>query len=286
MGLTHSLESVRVNGRDYRWPERPLVVLCLDGSSFDYIEAASTVGLTPYLDSLIAAGNVRNVRAAMPTFTNPNNVSIVTGIPPAYHGISGNFYLERGSLNATMMNGPSLLRVETILAAFSREGAKVAVVTAKDKLRRLLAYGLNGTCISAEQEGVPIYSAALSEHVFKKALALLKSDRPDLMYLSTSDYVQHLHSPGSREANEFYRMIDSHLSEFHVNDVTLVITADHGMNSKTNAAGEPCVIVLQTLLDDWFGKHSSPSFCRSLILMSPITALLDHSLVFTCGTEN
>jgi phosphonoacetate hydrolase len=257
LGRTHSLESIRINGRDYRWPERPLVVVCLDGSSFDYIEAASTVGLTPYLDSLIAAGNIRKVQAAMPTFTNPNNVSIVTGIPPAYHGISGNFYLERGSLNATMMNDPSLLRAETILAAFSREGAKVAVVTAKDKLRRLLAYGLNGTCISAEQEGVPIYSATLSEHVFKKALALLKSDRPDLMYLSTSDYVQHLHPPGSREANEFYRMIDSNLSEFHVNDVMLVITADHGMNSKTNAAGEPCVIFLQTLLDGWFGKHSS-----------------------------
>jgi phosphonoacetate hydrolase len=234
-----------------------LVVVCLDGSSFDYIEAASTVGLTPYLDSLIASANVRKVRAAMPTFTNPNNVSIVTGVPPACHGISGNFYLERGSLNATMMNDPSLLRAETILAAFSRHGAKVAVVTAKDKLRRLLAYGVNGTCISAEQEGVPIYSATLSEHVFKRALALLRSDRPDLIFLSTSDYVQHRHPPGSPEANEFYKMIDSKLSEFHVNDVTLVITADHGMNSKTNAAGEPCVIFLQTLLDDWFGRHSS-----------------------------
>ena len=256
MGRTHSLQAIRVNGRDYRWPERPVVVVCLDGSSFDYIEAAAAVGLTPYLDSLIAAANVRKVQAAMPTFTNPNNVSIITGVSPARHGISGNFYLERGSLNATNMNDPSLLRVETILAAFSREGAKVAVVTAKDKLRRLLAYGVNGTCVSAEQQGVPIYSAALSEYVFKRALALLKSDRPDLMYLSTSDYVQHLHPPGSREANEFYRMIDSKLSELHVNDVALVITADHGMNSKTNAAGDPCIIFLQTLLDDWFGKHS------------------------------
>ncbi len=257
MGRTHSLESICINGRDYRWPERPLVVVCLDGSAFEYIEAASAAGLTPYLSSLISAGNIQMVRAAMPTFTNPNNVSIITGVSPACHGISGNFFLERGSLNATMMTDPSLLRAETILAAFSRHGAKVAVVTAKDKLRRLLAYGINGTCISAEQECVPIYSATLSEHVFKRALALLRSDRPDLMYLSTSDYVQHLHRPGSREANEFYRMIDSHLSEFHVNDVTLVITADHGMNSKTNAAGEPCVVFLQTLLDDWFGKHSS-----------------------------
>jgi phosphonoacetate hydrolase len=197
------------------------------------------------------------VNAAMPTFTNPNNLSLVTGVSPACHGISGNFYLDRASMEAKMMNDASLLRAETILAAFSRAGAKVTVVTAKDKLRHLLAYGVNGICISAEQEGVPVYSAALSEHVFKRGLALLKNKRPDLMYLSTSDYVQHLHPPGAREANQFYQMIDSELSNFHANDVTLVITADHGMNSKTDAAGEPCVIFLQSILDVWLGKGST-----------------------------
>lgn len=257
MGRIQLTDSIIVNGREYRWPKQPLVVVCLDGSSFDYIKAASEADLTPYLTSLISAGNFRMVQAAMPTFTNPNNVSIVTGVSPARHGISGNFYLDRASTKATMMNDVSLLRAETILAAFSRAGARVTVVTAKDKLRPLLASGVEGSCISAEQEGVPVYSAALSEHVFKRGRALLKTEKPDLMYLSTSDYIQHLHAPGSREANEFYKVIDHELSEFHAASATLVVTADHGMNSKTGGGNEPCVIFLQSILDEWFGKSST-----------------------------
>jgi phosphonoacetate hydrolase len=285
LGQTPQPNLISVNGRNYRWPKRPLVIVCLDGSSFDYIEAASAAGLTPYLTSLISAGNIRMVNAAMPTFTNPNNVSIITGVPPAGHGVSGNFYLDRASMKAKMMNDASLLRAETILAAFSRIGAQVSVVTAKDKLQHLLAYGVDGICISAEQEGVPVYSAALSEHVFKRGFALLKNTRPDLMYLSTSDYVQHLHPPGAREANQFYQMIDSELSNFHANDVTLVITADHGMNSKTDAAGEPCVIFLQSILDGWLGKDST-----TVIL--PITdpyvvhhGRWVHSFLFICAID-
>ena len=144
MGRIQSPSSISINGRNYRWPKRPLVVICLDGSSFDYIQAASIAGGIPYLTSLVSAGNIRMVEAAMPTFTNPNNVSIVTGVSPARHGISGNFYLDPLSMQPAMMTDPSLLRSETILAAFSRAGARVTVVTAKDKLRRLIACGLEG----------------------------------------------------------------------------------------------------------------------------------------------
>jgi phosphonoacetate hydrolase len=197
------------------------------------------------------------VNAAMPTFTNPNNLSIVTGVSPACHGISGNFYLDRASMKAKMMNDPSLLRAETILAKFSRAGAKVAVVTAKDKLRNLLGYGVDGICVSAEQEGLPVYSPTLSQHVFRRGLNLLKADRPDLMYLSTSDYIQHLYPPGADEANYFYHLIDTELANFHNSNVTLVVTADHGMNAKTDNTGQPCAIFLQSILDEWMGETST-----------------------------
>ena len=257
MGRTQPPNSLRVNDRDYRWPQRPLVVVCLDGSSFDYIEAASAAGLTPYLASLISNGNVRIVNAAMPTFTNPNNLSIVTGVSPARHGISGNFYLDRVSKRARMMNTPSLLRAETIVSRFSRAGAKVAIITAKDKLRKLLGFGVDGVCVSAEQEGQPVYSAALSEHVLRRGLELLESQRPDLMYLSTSDYIQHLYPPGSDEANDFYQVLDAELSKFDLAGVALIITADHGMSAKTDAAGRPQVIFLQSILDEWFRANST-----------------------------
>src|SRR5262245_33905614 len=152
-------------------------------------------------------------------------------------------------MKTAMMNDPSLLRTDTILSAFSRAKAKVAVVTAKDKLRKLLGSGVTRRSFSAEQEGHSVYSATLSECVFKRGLEMLQAERPDLMYLTTSDYIQHLYPPGSEEANRFYQMIDIQLIRFHGNNISLVITADHGMNSKTDAAGRPCVIYLQSILD-------------------------------------
>jgi len=248
---------VRVNGRDYQWPRQPLVVVCLDGSSFDYVREAIAAGAAPFLGSLVARGLSRTAAAAMPTFTNPNNVSIVTGVPPARHGISGNFFLDRATGQAVMMNDARFLRAETILAAFSRAGATVAAVTAKDKLRHLLGAGLAGVCVSAEQEGQPVYSARLSEHVLRRGAELARDVKPDLMYLSTSDFVQHAYAPGSAEANAFYAAVDRHLSALDASGAALVVTADHGMQAKTGADGRARIVFLQALLDDEFGPASA-----------------------------
>jgi phosphonoacetate hydrolase len=245
---------VTVNGRDYRWPVRPVVVVCLDGSSCEYIEAAIGAGVAPFLSSLVERGRMHLATAAMPTFTNPNNVSIVTGVPPSVHGISANFFLDRAARQPVMMNDASFLRAPTILAAFADAGARVAAVTAKDKLRALLGAGLKGVCCSAEQEGLPVYSPRLSEHVLRRGVEMMWAERPDLLYLSTSDFVQHAHPPGSPQANSFYNAIDNGLAALDQLDVTLVVTADHGMNAKTDAGGRPRVIFLQQLCDEWIGR--------------------------------
>jgi len=205
----------------------------------------------------------------VPSFTNPNNLSIVTGVPPAEHGICGNYFFDREAGAEVMMNDPRYLRCGTILAAFAREGARVAVVTAKDKLRRLLGHGMSGVCFSAEKAdettaaehgiadglglvGMPlpsVYSAELSEFVFAAGVKLLESTRPEVMYLSTTDYVQHKHAPGTPEANEFYGMMDGYLAKLAGLGATLAITADHGMNAKTDASGRPRVIYLQDVFD-------------------------------------
>lgn len=249
--------TLRINDRDYPWPTKPLVVVCLDGSPFEYLRHAIASGVTPYLESLVARGFVRMADAAMPTFTNPNNLSIVTGVPPARHGISGNFFLDRETGLAVMMNDASFLRAETIPAAFSQAGARVVVMTAKDKLRNLLGAGLRGMCLSAEQEGQPVYSALLSEHVLQRGVELMRSMAPDLMYLSTSDYVQHTHAPDSPEANRYYGVIDGHLAALDRLGAKLVITADHGMQAKADAQGRPRVVYVQTLLDDWCGRDAT-----------------------------
>ena len=268
---------VTVNGRGYRWPGRPVVVVCVDGCEPEYVTRAVQSGAAPWLGDVVARGTALEVDAVVPTFTNPNNLSIVTGVPPAVHGICGNYFYDRGAGVEVMMNDPKYLRAETILAALSRAGASLAVVTAKDKLRRLLGHGMRGICFSSEQAdrttvaehglddalglvGLPlpsVYSAALSEFVFAAGVKLMESARPDVMYLSTTDYVQHKHAPGTPEANDFYRMMDGYLAKLGALGATIALTADHGMNAKTDAAGAPSVVYLQDVLDGWLGAATA-----------------------------
>jgi phosphonoacetate hydrolase len=270
-GVTN--ERIVVNGRGYRGAQGPVVVVCVDGCEPEYVTRAVEAGVAPWFGDVLAKGTALVVDAVVPTFTNPNNLSIVTGAPPAVHGICGNYFYDRDAGVEVMMNDPKYLRADTILAAFSRAGASVAVVTAKDKLRRLLGHGMRGVCFSSEQAdrttlaehgvddalglvGMPlpsVYSAALSEFVFAAGVRLMESARPDVMYLSTTDYVQHKHAPGTPEANAFYRMIDGYLARLQELGATVAVTADHGMNAKTDATGAPAVVYLQDLLDAWLG---------------------------------
>ena len=258
------MKSVSTNGRTYRWMDRPLVVVCVDGSEPAYIPEAVRAGVAPFLGRLATTGTVLEADCVVPSFTNPNNLSIVTGAPPSVHGICGNYFYDRESGSEVMMNDPKYLRCGTLLAAFSDAGAKVAVVTAKDKLRTLLGHKLKGTCFSAEKAdaktvelvGMPVpsvYSAQLSEFVFAAGVKLMERDRPDLMYLSTTDYVQHKAAPGTPAANAFYAMMDKYLARLDALGCTVALTADHGMNAKHRADGSPDVIYLQDVLDGWLG---------------------------------
>ena len=265
---------ISVNGRSYHWMDRPLVVVCVDGCQYEYITKAVAAGVAPFLGRLLAgAGTALTADCVMPSFTNPNNLSIVTGVPPAVHGISGNYFLDPATGEEVMMNDPRYLRAGTILAAFADAGAKVAVITAKDKLRKLLGHRLKGICFSSEKAdqvtlaengienivervGMPVpsvYSAALSEFVFVAGVKLLERERPDLMYLSTTDYIQHKAAPGTPTANEFYAMMDRNLARLDELGATIVLTADHGMNAKHGADGQPNVIYLQDTIDAWLG---------------------------------
>jgi phosphonoacetate hydrolase len=258
------MKSISTNGRTYRWMDQPLVVVCVDGSEPAYIPEAVRAGVAPFLGRLGSSGTLLEADCVIPSFTNPNNLSIVTGAPPAVHGICGNYFFDREAGTEVMMNDPKYLRCGTLLAAFADAGAKVAVVTAKDKLRTLLGHRLTGTCFSAEKAdaatvalvGMPVpsvYSAELSEFVFAAGVKLMERDRPELMYLSTTDYVQHKAAPGTPAANAFYAMMDRYLARLDALGCTIALTADHGMNAKHRADGSPDVVYLQDVLDGWLG---------------------------------
>src|SRR3954471_20438685 len=274
--------TVSVNGRDYKFPKQPTACVCIDGSEPGYIERTIEAGLAPNFARLKRDGANLSALAAMPSFTNPNNMSIITGRPPAVHGIAGNYFFDPAQRKEVMMNDASFLRAPTIMKAFHDVGARVAVVTAKDKLRAMLGKGLDmstGRAIAFSSEkadqatvkdngiddvlkriGKPlpeVYSSDLSEFVFAAGVSILKRERPDLMYLSTTDYVQHKAAPGSEFANSFYAMMDRYVGELDAQGAVLVLTADHGMNNKHLTDGEPDVIYLQTLFDEWLGSGAA-----------------------------
>jgi phosphonoacetate hydrolase len=268
---------IHVNHRDYRLPTRPTVVVCVDGCEPDYIAQAVAAGCMPWMQRTLGTGTALIAECVVPSFTNPNNLSIVTGAPPSVHGICGNYLYDTASGTEVMMNDPKWLRAPTILSALSEAGVPCAVVTAKDKLRRLLGHGMKGICFSSEKSaeateaengiaevpalvGLPVpdvYSAALSEFVFAAGVALLRTGRlgprPGLLYLSTTDYIQHKHAPGTPGANSFYAMMDGYLAALEDLGAVVALTADHGMNAKTGMDAQPDVIYLQDLLDGWLG---------------------------------
>jgi phosphonoacetate hydrolase len=193
------------------------------------------------------------------------------------HGICGNYLFDAASGAEVMMNDPKWLRAPTILAALASAGKSLAVITAKDKLRKLLGHQMKGICFSSEKAdqvtmsengiddvlarvGMPVpsvYSAELSEFVFASGVQLMQSVRPDVMYLSTTDYVQHKHAPGTEGANSFYTMMDGYLGTLDAMGCVIALTADHGMNAKVAMDGTPDVIYLQDWFDGWLGTAAA-----------------------------
>jgi len=268
-----STQEFTVNGRRYCPPPRPVVVICIDGCADEYLSSTLLRGRMPNLERMIGSGYRGMVRAALPSFTNVNNTSIVTGVPPSKTGISGNFFLDPETGEEVMMNSAEYLRCGTILAAAARAGREVATVTAKEKLRDILSHELDGIAFSSEKAnearrethgidnveelvGRPtpeIYSADASLFALQAGVALLQHDMADFLYLSLTDYMQHKYAPESSESIEFYAAIDHELDALLDQGAVIGATADHGMNAKNDADGRPNVIYLETLLTEEFG---------------------------------
>jgi phosphonoacetate hydrolase len=258
--------NIEANGRSYAAPTVPIVGICIDGNDPTYLEAAAEV--MPNLGAIRERGAQGLVRTVVPSFTNPNNVAIVTGVPPALNGIPGNYYYDTEADAEVQMNDPDYLRAPTLLAAFGQAGHRVAAVTTKEKLRRLLGHGLEGICFSVEfaqdatqaEHGIDsildlvgrpnpgIYDPEASVWCIEAGARLLEKLRPDLMYLSTTDFVQHKWAPGADEANAFYARLDRFIGELDHQGAVIGITADHGMNAKTLPDGSPKVQYIESIL--------------------------------------
>lgn len=219
------------------------------------------------------------VSTIMPTYTNPNNMSIITGVTSQVHGICGNYFYDEEKDAEVMMNDPRYLRCDSVLAQLSHSGVKVGVVTAKDKLRALLTHNFHSASFgfSAEKAEAPanqeylrqygvdlpalmgrpapgIYDPDISIYCLEAGLRIAETEMrragagPLLLYLSTTDYVQHKYRPEDAEAVSFFGKLDRVLESFHAMGATVGFTADHGMNDKMNYSGAPKVVYLEPVL--------------------------------------
>jgi phosphonoacetate hydrolase len=274
-------KTVAVNGRTYRAPRRPTVVIVVDGFDPAYLQQGFADNTLPTMKSFERTGFVGVADCSIPSTTNTNNTSIVTGVPPAVHGINGNYYLDSATGKEIMITDASLLRCETILGVLSGAGVKTAVVTAKDKLLKVLAYKMTGINFSSEYAhranlkdnhiddveslvGRPQpdqYSADLSLFVLDAGVKIMASRRPDLMYLSTSDYVQHKHAPGEPEADDYHQAVDRAIGQLVSLGATVGVTADHGMNDKSARDGTANVVYLEDELNSRFGAGAVRVIC-------------------------
>ena len=299
-----------VNERTYTMPDTPVVVICIDGSEPDYHLEALKAGRMPWLaQTLESSGSSWEAHCAMPALTNPNNVSIATGHPPAVHGISGNYIFDTETGAEVLMNDKHFLRVPTIFGAATDAGLDVVVVTAKDKLRRLLGAGVvepgpsltgtgefvpprrTGVCFSAEKAdqatlaengienvldlvGRPlpsVYSADLSVFALAAGVEILKTRGADLMYLSLTDYIQHKHAPGTEAANDLYAEIDRYAAALDALGAVVVLTADHGMSAKTDESGSPNVLFVEDEVRRILGSTEVEPGTDGLRVILPIT---------------
>lgn len=270
------MKSITVNDRSYPLPEHPIAVICLDGCADEYLSAAIARGRMPRLAGMARDGYRGLVRGALPSFTNVNNTSIVTGVPPRVHGICGNFFLNPETGEEVMMNSPEFRRCGTILTAAAGAGRKVAFITAKEKLRTVLGDGIverGGIAFStekvdeakAESHGLDdatsiigrprpeIYSGDASIYVIEAGAALVEQGKADFLYLSTTDYMQHKFAPEAEEILGFHAEFDAAVGRLLDSGCVVALTADHGMNAKNGPDGMPRVLYLETMLKENFG---------------------------------
>jgi phosphonoacetate hydrolase len=285
MSQTTTRPPVQVNGTSYRWPRRPLAVVCIDGGDPRYLQQYLADGVIPNIARFMQRGFSTVADGSMPSFTCPNNMSIITGTPVSRHGISGNYYLDTATGKPVVMTGPELLRGDAIPVKFAQAGAKIVSITAKDKLRKQLGKNLDvaggnvsfssefaSKCTRAEN-GIDnvlefvgaaqpdMYSMELSLFVLDAGIKLLEQQHRDILYLSLTDYVQHKYAPHEAEARRFYVELDRRFGRLEQLGALVALTADHGMSDKSDAAGKPNVIWLQDILDAKFGKGDTRVIC-------------------------
>ena len=277
------------------------VVICVDGLDPDYLDACDA----PNLRGLARNGFLRTGRSMMPSVTNVNNVSLATASHPEVHGISSNYRLVRETGEEIYMESSDYILAETMFQRARRLGRGSILVTSKDKLRTLLADGAS-VGISSERppawvvdeigEAPEIYSLEVNGWAVRAATLAMSRHEAEVVYIATTDFAMHTYAPDEPESQRHVSILDDAIGELvdaHP-DVTLLVTADHGMSAKSRMVDLGTALArrgigstpVPIIKDRYVVHHSNLGGCMFVYLDSPSDlAEAVKVLVDTTGVE-
>lgn len=223
---------------------RKVLILCIDAGSHDYL-AASNI---PNIRKLSEAGFYQHANGVIPSVTNVNNVSIVTGTFPETHGITSNYYVDRKTGRGNYIEDSSFLLAPTLfeIAKKRKFADTTALFVTKQKLLRILDSGAD-IKVAAEAPSTefidavgavePIYSIEINLWLLRAVRWTLRKYDPELVYCSTTDWVQHKYAPQDALSQQHMRELDRIIGQIVDDNPNreIYITADHGMSNKSTA---------------------------------------------------
>jgi phosphonoacetate hydrolase len=257
------------------------VLMVIDGLDPEYLAASPATNL----GQLAKEGFRVDASAVMPTVTNVNNVSLVTGSYPEVHGINSNFWLNRNSGEEVYTESGEFIGCETMFQRAAQQGGRTLLVTAKDKLRTLLGDGATlsvssecppGWVVEGVGEPPPIYSVEVNQWVVDAARFILSNEPYDLAYVTTTDYAMHTFAPEEPESQRHMELLDQAVGKLveTLPSSQVLITADHGMSEKSTMVHLPGVLAahgieasaVPIIKDRYTVHHSNLGGCIYLYL--------------------
>lgn len=241
---------------------KKLLILVIEGCSLEYISLENT----PNIYRIAREGFCKCVKAAVPTISNVNHTTILSGKFPSEHKVTGNTVYRNEDGVSELCDKPGFGKLETIMDFMRKKGASTAVLTVKSEVLENLGTNVDFG-ISVEKpkdifvrfldlpEPPSVDSPSAAIWILDACYRLIKKNSIDAVYCATNDAMMRLYAPDSKEALRHMRKIDEWLGRIYDLDHEreIYITGGYGMSSK------PHLVNLQNILD----KNGFHVYCHS-----------------------
>ena len=236
-----------------------VVILVLDALGSRYL---SQMGSNSNLAKIAKDGAaVLDARCVYPSHTLTNHATIMTGVSSGVHSIIGNVRLGEDGITTIKSKEPEMVKAETIFELAKAQGLKTAVVSGKNNLVTMfskdcdvgtsnvkrLDYLGDAPNLDDAETNKDYYemNLELADWVFESLYTVLEKENPNLTLVNvqSTDYIGHRFGPESDEMKTCLKRVDKALGKLYdkmkksgmMENTTLIIVADHGMTTSTEA---------------------------------------------------